>query len=365
MVKRDYYDILGIQRNATNEEIKVAYKKLAKQYHPDLNKGKDAEEKFKELSEAYAVLSDDQKRAQYDQFGHDAFDQKFSREDIFRDFDFDIFREFGGGFDSIFDMFFGGRRRQREGGTDLRYDLKLTFEEAAFGAEKTVEINRHEPCGACNGTGSADSKRSTCGECHGRGQVQTTRRTPFGIFTQIGTCRACNGEGQQIRNPCKQCRGSKIATATREIKVKIPAGVDNGTTIRLSGEGEMTEDRIAGDLYVVVHVMPHKFFERDGPDLYTEKRISFAQAVLGADIEIPTLDNVAKLKIPPVTQSHTTFRLNGLGIKKLNKSGNGDFFVRIVVDVPEKLSKKQRELIKELAKEEGAEVESKFRKFFT
>ncbi len=363
MAKHDYYETLDVPKNATKDEVKAAYKNLAKQYHPDLNKSKGAEEKFKEISEAYAVLSDDQKRAQYDQFGHEAFDQRFTQEDIFRNFDFDIFREFGN-FDSIFNMFFG-RQRRSEGGTDMRYDLKLTFEEAAFGTEKTIEVSRHESCEACSGTGSADGSLATCPECHGRGQVQKSRRTAFGIFTQIGVCSTCRGEGKTITSPCKKCRGSGLVEATREIKVKVPAGVDNGTTIRLTGEGEATEDRIAGDLYVVVHVMPHKTFEREGPDLYAEKKISFAQAALGAEAEVSTLSGAATIKIPPGTQSHTTFRLNGLGIKKLNRSGHGDLFIKIVVDVPERLTKRQRELIEELAEEDGTEVKKSFRKFFT
>lgn len=364
MAKRDYYNILGVQKNASKDEIKASYKKLAKQYHPDVNKGKDSEEKFKELSEAYAVLSDDQKRAQYDQFGHDTFDQRFSQEDIFRNFDFDIFREFGN-FDSIFDTFFG-RRHQSSGGADVRYDLKLTFEEAAFGIEKTIDVERKEDCDSCSGTGSSDKKLATCDECNGRGQVQKTRRTAFGIFTQIGACVRCQGTGKRVTNPCKACKGSGLADRAREIKVKVPAGVDNGTTIRLSGEGEVTDDRVAGDLYIVVHVMPHQSFEREGPDIYSEKKISFSQAVLGAEVEVQTLNNKATLKIPPGTQSHTTFRLNGLGIKKLNKSGNGDFFIRVIVDIPQKLSKRQRELMEELSKEEGIESKkSGFKKFFT
>lgn len=365
MAKRDYYEILGIPKNATKDEIKSSYKMMAKQYHPDLNKSKDAEEKFKEISEAYAVLSDDQKRAQYDQFGHEAFDQRFSQEDIFRNFDFDVFREFGN-FDSIFDMFFGGRGgRRSEGGTDTRYDLKVMFEEAAFGTDKTIEVERHESCDACDGTGSSDGQRATCDQCHGRGQVQKSRRTPFGVFTHVSVCPACQGDGAIVKNSCKKCRGSGLIKVKKNLKVTIPPGVDNGTTIRLTGEGEMTDDRVAGDLYVVMHVMPHNIFEREGSDLYVEQKISFSTAALGDKIEMPTLDKPISLKIPPGTQSHTTFRLNNLGIKKLHKNGYGDLFVRVIVEVPEKLTKKQRALIEDLGNEDSQEKQSGFKKFFS
>ena len=284
MTKADYYEVLGLQKNASKDQIKQAYKTLAKKYHPDISKEKNAEEKFKELSEAYAVLSDDQKRAAYDQFGHDAFDQRYSREDIFRDFDFDIFRDIfsnsnHSGFESIFETFFGrGQRQERDGGDHLRYDIAITLEEAHHGVEKTISIQRNEACQTCEGHGSKDGKQTTCQSCEGTGQMRRTSRSVFGIFQQITTCRDCSGEGVVIKNPCRDCMGSGVELHRRDIRVKIPAGVDNGSQIRLRGEGGVTRGNRKGDLFIVVHLMPHKQFEREGYNLYTEKKISFAKA---------------------------------------------------------------------------------------
>ena len=276
MANKDYYEVLGLQKKASKEEIKKAYKQLAKKYHPDLSKDSSTTEKFKEISAAYAVLSDDQKRAQYDQFGPEAFDQRFSREDIFRDFDFDIFRNAGfGGFDNIFDMFFGGKgRRGQQRGMDLQYDIKLTLEEAAFGVEKEITIPRHETCESCTGTGAEKGGIETCEDCKGQGRVQNNKRTPFGMFAYVSPCRDCHGKGKKITKPCASCKGKSVVKKERKIKINIPAGVDNGTQIRLSGEGEISEDHIAGDLYITTHLEPHKHFEREGYDLHLEKEIS-------------------------------------------------------------------------------------------
>jgi len=290
MATKDYYDILGIAKNASKEEIKKAYKQLAKKYHPDITKDASTGEKFKEISEAYAVISDDQKRAQYDQFGHEAFDQKFSREDIFRDFDFDIFREGGlGGFDSIFDMFFGGRRGGKRRGSDLQYDLKITFEEAAFGVEKTITVPRTENCGSCKGSGAEKGGLETCDDCDGRGKKQNNKRTPFGVFAYVSSCATCQGKGEKITKPCKECKGHGLMQHKRDIKINIPPGVDNGTQIRLGGEGETSEDNIAGDLYIITHLIPHERFEREHDDIYLDEKISITQAVFGAKLTVPTL----------------------------------------------------------------------------
>lgn len=352
MAKRDYYEILGVPKNAGKDQIKKAYRDLAKKYHPDVNKEKDAAERFKEVSEAYAVLSDDQKRATYDQFGHAGFDQRYSREDIFRDFDFDVFRDLGvdfGGFDSIFDVFFG-RQREQHRGYDIRYDLKITLEEATEGIEKNIQVRRHEACRTCKGSGSKDGKIKECDECNGSGQVRRSSRALFGVFTQISSCGNCNGTGRIIQNPCRDCMGAGTEVNTADIKIKIPAGVDNGTQLRLSGQGERANGG-TGDLYVSIHVLPHQIFERENEHLYCTRSISFSVACLGGEIEIPLLRGKTKLKIPAGTQPQTTFRLKGLGIKRLHGHGSGDLFVTVNIKIPEKLSKRQRDLLQEFEKE--------------
>lgn len=356
---KDYYEILGVSRNAPKEEIKKAYKKLAMKYHPDVSKDKDAEERFKEISEAYAVLSDDTKRQQYDTFGHQAFDQRYTREDIFRDFNFDeIFREFGFG-DSIFDIFFGGGRRRKRG-SDLQYELEINLEEAAFGAEKEISISNFVKCPDCDGTGAKNKETEECSECDGRGQIRKTQRTIFGMFTQTSTCRNCNGAGTIPKYACNTCLGSGVVKKKKSIKVKIPAGVDNGSMLRLHGEGEFVKDGGSGDLYVVIYIKPHKIFERDGNDIILEVPITFSQAALGCKLSVPTLNGSIKLNIPPGTQSGTVFRLKGKGIKYLNSNKLGDQHVKVEVKTPTKLTKRQRALFEELSKEE----DSRFFKLF-
>ncbi len=351
--KRDYYEILGVSKNASKEEIKKAYKELAKKYHPDVSKEHNAAEKFKEISEAYAVLSDEKKKSAYDQFGHDGFDQRYTQEDIFRGFDFDVFKDFGfGTFDDIFDIFFGGGKRERfERGADLRYNLEITFEEAAFGTKKEIKFPANLECENCDGTGSEDSELTKCPKCNGTGQLRVSKRTPFGSFTSITTCNNCHGSGKVIENPCKICKGSGLIRKTKSIEIDIPAGVETGSRLRLQGEGEISRNGHSGDLYVVLYVKPHKIFERKEDNIYVTIPITFAQATLGTKIEIPTLDDEVEMKIPAGTQSGTIFRLKNKGIKHLNSYGRGDQFVEIIVKVPENLTKKQKELIQELGKE--------------
>lgn len=362
MTKKDYYETLGVSKDASKEEIKKAYKKLAMKYHPDVSKEKDAAEKFKQLSEAYAVLSDDEKRKQYDTFGFDAFRQAYSQEDIFRGFDFeDIFGDLFGG-NNIFDMLFGGggRRPRRRIGSNLRYDLEIDFEEAAFGVKKKIEVERHEKCNDCDGTGAKNKDMITCPDCHGSGVFRKTQRTPFGMFSQTTTCRACQGEGEVMKEACSECHGKGVFTKKRNITVKVPAGVNTGSTLRLSGEGESVRNGPNGDLFVVVHAKPHKFFQRDEDDIYFELPISFSQAALGDEVEIPTLRGKAKLKIPAGTQSETVFRLKGEGIENIEGHGKGDQYVKVKIKTPSKLNKKEKELFKELSKTDKKDLKSSF-----
>jgi molecular chaperone DnaJ len=353
---KDYYKVLGVERNASKEDIKRAYKKLAKKYHPDLNKDGNASEKFKEINEAASVLADDKKRQQYDQFGTaegmGGFD--FGGFD-FRDFGFGSFN-----FDDIFDMFTGGGFGRRQGrrsgsvqGDDLRYDLDIELEDAAFGAEKEIIVPKLVKCTKCHGKGyESESDIDSCDECNGSGYVRKTTRTPFGLFQQSGTCRKCRGAGRFIKNPCSVCDGAGRMQKNIKLKIKIPKGVKTGTQLRIEGEGEAgAYGGSAGDLYVFVTVNSHRYFERKGNDLYLDVPISFATAALGGEIEVPTLDGKAKIRIPPGTQTDTFFRLKGKGIKNLDGYGTGDEKVRVVVQVPDKLSKKQKELLEQFEKE--------------
>ncbi len=361
MAKRDYYEVLGVEKGASDEELKKAYRKLAVKFHPDKNPGdKAAEEKFKELGEAYEALSDSQKRAAYDQYGHAAFDarQRANRGGGGAGFHdpFDIFREVfgggggGGGSGSIFEEFFGGGRQDPNGpqrGADLRYDLELSFEEAVLGCEKEISVTKAETCDACKGTrAEAGSGTKTCTMCAGRGRVVSSR----GIFSIQQTCPRCEGAGQMIDKPCKTCHGEGRKEKTSKIKIKIPAGVDMGSRLRSSGNGEGgLRGGPSGDLYVVLHVQPHELFVRDGDDLICDMPVSFVQAALGAELEVPTLSGKATIKVPAGTQPSTVFRLKGKGVRNVQGHGTGDLHVRVIVEVPTHLNATQREKLQEFA----------------
>ncbi len=363
MTKKDYYEILGVSKNASKEEVKKAYKKLAMKYHPDVSKESNAEEKFKEISEAYAVLSDDGKRANYNQFGHAAFDQRYTQEDIFRGAHFeDIFSEIFGdeGFD-VFDMFFGRSNRKRKArGNDIKHDLEITLEEAASGIERNIEVERYEKCDDCNGSGAQDNELRDCEACNGSGIIRKTQRTVFGIFSQSFQCDDCNGEGKVPKHICKACKGNGILRKTRKIKVKIPAGVDNESALKLRNDGNAARNsEINGDLYIIIYVKSHDIFERKGNDIYLEFPVTFAQAALGTEISVPTLYGNVKVKIPESTQTNTIFRLRGKGIKDVNGHGTGDQFIKIITKTPERLSKRQREILLEFAKEDKEDLKAR------
>ncbi|KPV64914.1 MAG: chaperone protein DnaJ [Candidatus Bathyarchaeota archaeon BA1] len=358
--KRDYYEVLGVPRNASKEEIKRAYRQLALKYHPDRNKSPEAEEKFKEISEAYAVLSDDDKRIQYDQFGYEGISGRYTWDDIFRGADFDsIFKDLGfgfGGFDTIFDMFFGGGARGRYGprkGEDIRYDLELTLEEAAFGLNTDIEVPGYDICDTCHGSGvKPGTGPKRCPKCNGTGEIRRTRSFGFTHFAEIETCNECHGKGVFIENLCKDCNGTGTVQRLRKIKVKIPPGIDNGYSLRLGGEGRPgVQGGPKGDLYVAVHVKPHKIFKRKGSDILCDAHIGFPQAALGTEIYVPTLDGKARLRIPAGTQTGTLFRLKGKGVPNLHGWGRGDELVRVIVRTPTNLTRRQKELLVELAKE--------------
>ena len=345
-VKRDYYEVLGIARDATDEEIKKAFRKLAFKHHPDHNHDDGADERFKELNEAYEVLADADKRAAYDRFGHGGAEGWFGQG----------FEGFGfGGLGDIFDAFFGGattatRRAQRRG-ADLHSGITITFEEAAFGCRKEVTVSRTERCFLCQGTGSKPgSQPSRCPGCNGRGQVRRVQQSIFGRFTNITICPQCHGEGRVITEPCPQCRGKSKEKLKRRLAVEIPAGVDEGTQIRLNGEGDVGErGGSSGDLYITVTVLPHQLFKRDGNNILYELPINFAQAALGAEVAVPTLYGEIRLKVPAGSQTGKFFCFRGKGIPHLHRGGRGDQMVRLLVVTPEKLNKEQRRLFNELA----------------
>ena len=349
MNKRDYYEVLGVSKSASKEEIKKAYRKLSKTYHPDINKESDAAEKFKEVKEAYEVLSDDQKRVHYDQFGHTDPNQGFGGGGA----DFGGF----GGFEDIFNTFFGGgggsRRRDPNAprqGADLQYTMTLTFEEAAFGKETDIEIPREETCQTCNGSGAKPGTTpDTCQHCHGTGQLNVEQSTPFGKIVNRRVCQYCNGTGKEIKHKCSTCGGAGKVKKRRKIHVKIPAGIDDGQQLRMSGQGEAgVNGGPAGDLYIVFHVRAHEFFERDGDDIYCEMPITFVQASLGDEIEVPTIHGKVKLKIPAGTQTGTKFRLKGKGVPNVRGYGVGDQHILVRILTPTKLSDKQKQLLKDL-----------------
>ncbi|MCM2679658.1 molecular chaperone DnaJ [Echinimonas agarilytica] len=350
MSKRDYYEVLGVGRDASDRDIKKAYKRLAMKYHPDRNSGdENTEEQFKELKEAYEVLSDSQKKAAYDQYGHAAFEQGQGGfgggagagdfGDIFGDVFGDIF---GGG---------GGRRRGPQRGADLRYNMELTLEEAVKGIKKEIKIPSWVSCEPCDGSGAKKgTKPQTCGTCHGTGQVQMRQ----GFFAVQQTCPTCKGQGQIIKDPCGECHGQGRKQTTKTLSVSIPAGVDNGDRIRLAGEGEAGEPGApAGDLYVQMHVAEHPIFVRDGSNLYCDVPISFTQAALGGEIEVPTLDGRVNLKIPAETQTGRMFRMRGKGVKSVRGGGLGDLMCKVVIETPIKLNEKQRQLLEEFEESMG------------
>ncbi len=358
--KRDYYEVLGVQKGAGADEIKKAYRKLAKENHPDLHPGdKAAEERFKEINEAYEILSDDDKRAKYDQYGHAAFDPNagfgggFGGFDGFGDLG-DIFGDLFGGFG------FGGGSRTRNPnaprqGEDLRASVNISFEEAAFGCKKDVTVGRVEKCSDCGGNGCAPGTTpEVCPDCKGAGQVRTTQRTPFGMAQTMSACPKCRGTGKIIHQPCKTCRGMGSVRRQHKINVTIPAGIDDGQTISLRGQGNAgVNGGPAGDLLVTVIMRPHARFERDGSSVLLDQEISYAQATLGAEVEVPTLDGPVKLNIPEGTQPGSVFRLRGKGIPFLRGSGRGDQFVTVRLAVPKNLSSSQKELLRQFAASMG------------
>ena len=361
MSKRDYYEVLGVDKNATPDEIKKAYRKLARQYHPDVNKDSDAAEKFKEVKEAYEVLSDEGKRAQYDRYGHADPNQGFGGFGGFSGGG-GGFEDFGG-FGDIFDMFFGGGGSRRnpnapQRGADLQYTMTIEFKEAVFGKETDIEIPRTENCDHCHGSGARPGTHpETCSTCRGTGQQEVVQNTAFGRIVNRRVCPTCSGTGKIIREKCSHCAGTGKVKKRRKIHIKIPAGIDDGSQLRVSGEGESgIRGGSPGDLYVVVHVKPHDFFEREGDDIYCEVPITFTQAALGDEIEVPTLTGKVKLKIPAGTQTNTYFRLKGHGVPRLRGIGQGDQHVKVVVVTPTKLSEKQKELLREFARLSGEDT---------
>lgn len=354
MAKRDYYEVLGLERGASSEEVKKAYRRLARQYHPDFNKDDgEAEKKFKEVNEAYEVLVDPQKKEQYDRFGHQSEFNGFGgggfREGNFEGFD---------GFESIFETFFGGmggfgRRRPPgpEQGAHLRYDMEITLEEAYRGGKREIRVPRTENCPECKGSrAKAGTRPETCSACGGSGQQQHVERTILGQMVRRVTCVACGGEGQVIKEPCPVCRAQGRVVRERKIEVKIPPGVEDGSRLRVAGAGEAgLRGGPSGDLYVLLKVRPHKQFQRDGADLVTEVPLNMAEAALGTEVEVPTLDGKASMRIPEGTQPGTTFRLKSRGMPRLRGSGKGDLRVRVKVVVPKRLSPKQKQLLSEFA----------------
>lgn len=359
MAKKDYYEVLGVSRDSGDEEIKKAYRRLAREYHPDVNK-KDpqAEAKFKEINEAYHVLSDPQKRAAYNQFGHAGAEGNFAGGaggfGGFGDFDFDIFGD-------IFDLFRGGGRRRRTGperGADLRVDLAIEFKDAVFGSTTTVTVPRVEVCPVCHGNRAKPGTAiKTCPRCQGTGEVHYVQNTAFGRFSTVRTCEQCGGEGKTIETPCPECAGEGRIRRRRKIKVKIPAGVDNGFKLRVPGEGEAgRRGGPAGDLYVFLNVRPHPVFKRQGDNILLEQPISFVQAVLGGMVEVPTLEGAAEIKVPEGTQTGTLFRLRGKGIPRLHGHSRGDQLVRVKVQIPTKLNTDQRDAVYKLAAAFGEDL---------
>ena len=350
MSKRDYYDVLGVGKDASKEEIKKSYRKLARQYHPDVNKEADSADKFKEAKEAYEVLGDEQKRGQYDQFGHSGPQSQ----------------GFGGGaqdfsgFGDIFDMFFsgGGRRRDPNApqqGADLQYTMAMGFEEAIFGKETDINIPKEETCDTCSGSGAKPGKKvNTCSHCHGSGQLNTEQNTPFGRVVNKRVCHYCNGTGKIIPEKCSTCGGSGKVQKDKKIHISIPAGIDEGQQIRVPGKGAAgANGGPSGDLFVVIQIRPHEFFEREGDHIYCELPLTYAQAALGDEMEVPTVHGKVMLKIPAGTQTGKTFRLKGKGAPNVRGYGQGDQHIRVQLITPTKLSDQQKDLLREFNDIEG------------
>ncbi|MDD2190524.1 MAG: molecular chaperone DnaJ [Eubacteriales bacterium] len=364
--KRDFYEVLGLKKGATDSEIKKAFRQKAMEYHPDRNPGdKTAEEKFKEVNEAYSILSDPQKKDKYDRFGHAGVDPNAGFggagfggfEDVFGDL---FGNMFGGGFSQA-----GRRRNGPRKGQDLQKSVVITFEEAAFGTKKQIQINKYVQCDTCSGSGAEkDSEKVTCPKCNGSGEIHTSQRTPFGQFTNVQTCDKCSGSGVVIEKPCQDCGGQGKVRKTVTISVDIPAGVDNDSVISIKGQGEPgSNGGPEGDLYVVISVKPHALFARKGYDLWLEIPITFSQAALGDDIIVPTLKEKVSYKIPAGTQPDTIFRLKGKGIKSLRSSKYGDLYVKVILEIPTKLTGEQKKLIGKLGESLSNEGYSKRKKF--
>jgi len=365
--KRDYYEILGVDRRASEEEIRRAYRRLARRYHPDVSTAPDAEERFKEINEAYEVLSDPEKRALYDRYGR-AGPQGAGWPDFG---DFSGFGDLASIFEDLFGFDMGMRarrvRRAPKRGADLHYDLELDFEEAIFGCEKEVEISRHETCPRCHGSGAEPGTAPIrCPQCNGTGEVRRAQQSILGSLVTVTTCPRCQGEGEIVTTPCGECRGQKRVRVTRKVVITIPPGVDNGTRVRLAGEGEPgLYGGPAGNLYVMLHVRKHPTFQRRDSDILSEEYINIAQAALGTEIEVQTLDGPMKLRIPPGTQSGHVFRLRGRGVPQTRRPDRrGDHYITIRVVVPTRLTKHQRELLEELGKSLGTDKLGKEKGFF-
>ena len=370
---KDYYEILGVDKDADQDEIKKAYRKLAKEYHPDRSDDPNASEKFKEISEAYDILSDPEKREKYDRYGHAGIGQD--------DFSFN-FEDFGGGdfggmnIDDIFSMFFGDRRRpggrsssqsrRRQRGSDLEYRMEIEFEEAVFGAEKEIKIPREVNCEECNGTGAEPGSSSrTCPKCNGQGRIRVTQRTPFGQMAQAKTCDRCGGSGEIIENPCSECGGSGIKQERSTLTVNIPAGVKDGNQLRMAGEGQAGERGAQpGDLYIIIKVKDHDIFERRGDDLHCEVPINFVQAALGDKIKVPTMEGKVQFQIPEGTQPGDVLRLRNKGVHRLRGSGRGDQYIHVKVVIPRNLNEEQKELLREFADISGDEINPEGKSFF-
>lgn len=360
--KKDYYETLGLSKNASDVEIKKAFRQLAKKYHPDANPGNaEAEKNFKEINEAYEILSDADKKAKYDQFGHAAFDQS-GGGGYYSSSDFDMGDIFG----SVFgDMFGGGSSRRPQGpsrGNDVRTSIVITFEEAFYGVSKEIQINAVETCNTCKGTGSKPGTYpETCKHCHGTGQERVTQQTMFGTMTNVRTCAICGGEGKIIKEPCNECHGKGRVRKLNKLQIEIPKGIDNGQSIRLSGKGEAGDKGgPSGDLFVTVTVRPHNVFQRKGTDLYCEVPITFTQAALGADINIPIIDGEIQFNVKEGTQTDSVITLKDKGFVNIrNPKVRGNLYVTVKIQTPTKLTTRQRELLKELAEESGDDVNQK------